>query len=76
MFQVKCYALTANDDSVWRRKIENESEHFCDVSALQVQWDIARFIHSDASILINLNGVHQGARGMRFSHSSLSPVQC
>lgn len=34
---MKCYALTANDDSVWRRKIESESEHFCDVSALQVQ---------------------------------------
>lgn len=34
--QVKCYALSANDDSVWRRKIEGESEHFCDVSGLQV----------------------------------------
>ncbi|CAN0528898.1 unnamed protein product, partial [Ectocarpus sp. 8 AP-2014] len=35
-FEVKCYALSANDDSVWRRKIEGESEHFCDVSGLQV----------------------------------------
>lgn len=34
--QVKCYALSPNDDSVWRRKIEAESEHFCDVSGLQV----------------------------------------
>lgn len=34
--QVKCYALSPNDDSVWRRKIEGESEHFCDISAMQV----------------------------------------
>lgn len=34
--QVKCYALSPDDDSAWRRKIASESEHFCDVSGLQV----------------------------------------
>lgn len=37
--QVICYALSASDDSVWRRKIESESEHFCDVSGLQVMME-------------------------------------
>ncbi|CAN0346546.1 unnamed protein product [Ectocarpus sp. 6 AP-2014] len=73
-FEVKCYALSANDDSVWRRKIEGESEHFCDVSGLQ-NGDVARLIHADGiDILINLNGYTKGARNEMFALQP-APVQ-
>ncbi|CAN0455536.1 unnamed protein product, partial [Discosporangium mesarthrocarpum] len=40
--QVKCYALSPNDQSVWRRKIQEGVEHFVDVSAMQ-NGDVARW---------------------------------
>ncbi|CAN0433679.1 unnamed protein product, partial [Laminaria digitata] len=72
--QIKCYALSSKDESVWRQKIEDESEHFCDVSGLQ-NGDVARLIHADGiDILINLNGYTKGARNEIFALQP-APIQ-
>lgn len=61
-YEVFCYALSADDQSHWRRNIEAGSEHFKDLSRLQAG-DAARLIYGDSiHILINLNGYTKGAR--------------
>ncbi|KAG5191098.1 putative UDP-N-acetylglucosamine-peptide N-acetylglucosaminyltransferase [Tribonema minus] len=73
-FQVTCYALSANDNSVWRQKIEAEVEQMRDISALQ-PGDAARLIHADGiDVLINLNGYTKGARNEIFALQP-APVQ-
>ena len=55
-WQVFCYALSQNDGTEWRQRIQSESEHFVDVSAMTSD-NIARLINQDKiQILINLNG--------------------
>lgn len=55
-FQVFCYALSANDNTEWRQRIQSEAEHFLDVSAMSSD-AIAKIINEDKiQILINLNG--------------------
>ena len=54
--QVFCYALSQNDGSEWRQRIQSEAEHFIDVSAMSSDM-IARMINEDKiHILINQNG--------------------
>ena len=54
--QVFCYALSANDGSEWRLRIQSEAEHFIDVSSMSSDM-IARLINEDKiHILVNLNG--------------------
>ena len=54
--QVFCYALSQNDGTEWRQRIQSEAEHFVDVSAMTSDM-IARLINQDKiQILINLNG--------------------
>jgi protein O-GlcNAc transferase len=54
--QVFCYALSQNDGTEWRQRIQSEAEHFVDVSAMTSDV-IARLINQDKiQILINLNG--------------------
>lgn len=54
--QVFCYALSQNDGTEWRQRIQSEAEHFVDVSAMTSDM-IARIINQDKiQILINLNG--------------------
>lgn len=55
-WQVFCYALSQNDGTEWRQRIQSEAEHFVDVSAMTSD-NIARLINQDKiQILINLNG--------------------
>ena len=55
------------DGSEWRHRIEQEAEHFLDVSAWSVG-DIAGKISSDEiQIAINLNGYTKGARNEIFA---------
>lgn len=56
MFQVFCYALSPNDGTEWRQRIQSEAEHFIDVSSMSSDM-IARLINEDKiQILVNLNG--------------------
>lgn len=65
--QVFCYALSANDGSEWRCRIEAEAEHFMDVSSWSVA-DIARRLSQDGiHIGVNLNGYTKGARNEIFA---------
>lgn len=51
-----CYALSANDGTEWRQRIQSEAEHFLDVSAMSADM-IAKMINEDKiHILVNLNG--------------------
>lgn len=56
MLQVFCYALSPNDGTEWRQRIQSEAEHFIDVSSMSSDM-IARLINEDRiQILVNLNG--------------------
>eukprot|EP00605_Chrysophyceae_sp_TOSAG23-4_P000760 GSChrysophyteH1.ASY1.ANO1.849.1 assembled CDS len=73
-FEVFCYALTGPDGSAWRRRIEQESEHFKDISLLHAG-EAAQLIHNDGiHILINVNGYTRGARNEIFALHP-SPLQ-
>lgn len=51
-----CYALSPNDGTEWRLRIQSEVEHFVDVASLTSDV-IAQMINEDQiQILINLNG--------------------
>lgn len=51
-----CYALSPNDGTEWRSRIQLEAEHFVDVSSMSSDM-IARLINDDKiQILVNLNG--------------------
>lgn len=51
-----CYALSPNDGTEWRQRIQSEVEHFVDVSSMSSDM-IAKLINEDKiQILINLNG--------------------
>lgn len=51
-----CYALSQNDGTEWRQRIQSETEHFVDVSSMTSD-AIAKMINEDKiQILINLNG--------------------
>ena len=66
-FEVFCYALSPDDGSQWRRKIQSEVEHFKDISRL-VHGEAARMIAGDGiHILVNLNGYTKGARNEIFA---------
>ncbi|KAH1042474.1 hypothetical protein GLYMA_09G108700v4 [Glycine max] len=54
--EVFCYALSVNDGTEWRQRIQSEAEHFVDVSAMSLD-AIAKMINEDKiHILVNLNG--------------------
>lgn len=66
-FEVTCYALTSSDQSSYRRAIENDVEHFKDISQLHSS-DAAQLIANDGiHILINLNGYTKGTRNEIFA---------
>lgn len=72
--EVFCYALSQNDGTEWRERIQSEVEHFVDVSAMTSDM-IARMINEDRiQILINLNGYTKGARNEIFAMKP-APVQ-
>ena len=66
-FEIFCYALTPSDSSTWRKKIEDEAEHFKDISGLH-SGDAAQLIFTDnIHILVNLNGYTKGSRNEIFA---------
>ncbi|ORZ36219.1 glycosyl transferase family 41-domain-containing protein [Catenaria anguillulae PL171] len=74
-FEVFCYALSANDGSPYRAKIEREVEHFMDVSG----WDAGRICDQinrvdRIHVMINLNGYTKGALNEVFA-ARCAPVQ-
>ncbi|CAO2045810.1 unnamed protein product [Urochloa humidicola] len=72
--EVFCYALSQNDGTEWRQRIQSEAEHFVDVSAMTSDM-IARLINQDKiHILINLNGYTKGARNEIFALQP-APIQ-
>ncbi|PQQ14894.1 putative UDP-N-acetylglucosamine--peptide N-acetylglucosaminyltransferase SEC [Prunus yedoensis var. nudiflora] len=72
--EVFCYALSANDGTEWRQRIQSEAEHFVDVSSLSSDM-IAKMINEDKiQILINLNGYTKGARNEIFAMQP-APIQ-
>ncbi|EES06819.1 probable UDP-N-acetylglucosamine--peptide N-acetylglucosaminyltransferase SEC [Sorghum bicolor] len=72
--EVFCYALSQNDGTEWRQRIQSEAEHFVDVSAMTSD-NIARLINQDKiQILINLNGYTKGARNEIFALQP-APIQ-
>ncbi|CAN0903308.1 Probable UDP-N-acetylglucosamine--peptide N-acetylglucosaminyltransferase SEC [Linum grandiflorum] len=72
--EVFCYALSANDGTEWRQRIQSEAEHFIDVSSMSSDM-IAKLINEDKiQILVNLNGYTKGARNEIFAMRP-APVQ-
>ncbi|XP_022742039.1 probable UDP-N-acetylglucosamine--peptide N-acetylglucosaminyltransferase SEC isoform X1 [Durio zibethinus] len=72
--EVYCYALSQNDGTEWRQRIQSEAEHFIDVSAMSSDV-IAKMINEDGiQILINLNGYTKGARNEIFAMQP-APIQ-
>ncbi|XP_050221942.1 probable UDP-N-acetylglucosamine--peptide N-acetylglucosaminyltransferase SEC [Mercurialis annua] len=72
--EVFCYALSPNDGTEWRQRIQSETEHFVEVSAMSAD-TIAKLINEDKiQILINLNGYTKGARNEIFAMQP-APIQ-
>ncbi|WFD03499.1 hypothetical protein MOBT1_002190 [Malassezia obtusa] len=73
-FNIFCYATAASDGSPYRTKIENEAQHFLDVSAWPTEKIIQQVMHDQVHILVNLNGYTKGARNDIFA-ARPCPVQ-
>lgn len=72
--EVFCYALSPNDGTEWRLRIQSEAEHFVDVSSMPSDM-VARMINDDQiQILVNLNGYTKGARNEIFAMQP-APIQ-
>ncbi|KAK8275648.1 hypothetical protein V6Z11_D10G150800 [Gossypium hirsutum] len=72
--EVFCYALSPNDGTEWRLRIQSEAEHFIDVSSMSSDM-IAKMINEDKiQILVNLNGYTKGARNEIFAMQP-APIQ-
>eukprot|EP00048_Salpingoeca_helianthica_P024102 m.29717 g.29717 ORF g.29717 m.29717 type:complete len:1284 (-) comp9187_c1_seq1:59-3910(-) len=73
--EVFCFSLAPDDGSVYRKKIERESEHFIDLSNIPDNGAAADLIYQmGIHILINLNGYTKGARTEIFALRP-APVQ-
>ncbi|CAL5433956.1 unnamed protein product [Camellia sinensis] len=72
--EVFCYALSPNDGTEWRLRIQTKAGHFLDVSSVSSDI-IARMINDDQiQILVNLNGYTKGARNEIFAMQP-APIQ-
>lgn len=74
-FEIFCYALNPDDGTTFRRKINQESEHFVDLSQITCNVEAAKKINDDnIHILINMNGYTKGARNEIFAIKP-APIQ-
>ena len=74
-FEIFCYALTADDGTSFRKKIEIETENFVDLTQYACHGEAADRINSDGiHILVNMNGYTKGARNEIFALRP-APVQ-
>lgn len=69
-----CYALTPSDQSSWRLRIERESEHFRDISAMNAKQSAETIANDGIHVLVNCNGYTKGARTELFALRP-APVQ-
>lgn len=66
--EIFCYALSPNDGTKFRSKVEREADHFIDLSAIPCNGKAADRIYSDRiHILVNMNGYTKGARNEIFA---------
>ncbi|XP_073976022.1 O-linked N-acetylglucosamine (GlcNAc) transferase sxc isoform X4 [Rhodnius prolixus] len=66
--EIFCYALSADDGTTFRAKIQRESEHFIDLSQVPCNGKAADRINADGiHILVNMNGYTKGARNEIFA---------
>lgn len=66
--EIFCYALSPNDGTKFRAKVEKEADHFIDLSAIPCNGKAADRIYSDRiHILVNMNGYTKGARNEIFA---------
>jgi protein O-GlcNAc transferase len=73
-FEIFCYSFGPPDDSVYRRKIEAECEHFVNVVGISAV-DLARRIHADGiHILVDLMG-HTGVNRFATLAHKPAPIQ-
>lgn len=73
-FEVFCYSLGADDESRWRRDLEEKVEHLKDISDM-THFEASRLIRSDKiHILINLDGYMKGSGNQIFAMRP-APVQ-
>jgi predicted O-linked N-acetylglucosamine transferase (SPINDLY family) len=69
-----CYATTASDNSPYRRKIEEESPNFHNVSSWTTEHLVNQIVSDGIHILVNLNGYTRGARNEVFA-ARPAPIQ-
>jgi len=61
-YEIFCYSLSPDDNSIFRAKIVRESEHFVDLSKVENDGDAADLINADGiHVLINMNGYTTGS---------------
>ncbi|KAI0981546.1 hypothetical protein GJ496_005299 [Pomphorhynchus laevis] len=73
--EIFCYALSGDDGTTFRSKINNEAEHFYDLSKIPCFAQAAQKIYQDEiDILVNLNGYTRGARNEIFAMKP-APIQ-
>lgn len=73
--EIFCYALTADDQTSFRKKIEGDAEHFVDLSSIPCHGEAADRINADGiHVLVNMNGYTKGARNEIFALRP-APVQ-
>lgn len=66
--EIFCYALSPDDGTTFRSKIQRESEHFVDLSQVACNGKAADRINADGiHILVNMNGYTKGARNEIFA---------
>lgn len=66
--EIFCYALSADDGTLFRSKIMKEAEHFVDLSQIPCNGKAADRIYADGiHILVNMNGYTKGARNEIFA---------
>ena len=66
--EIFCYALSPNDGTKFRSKIEQEADCFIDLSSVPCNGKAADRIYSDQiHILVNMNGYTKGARNEIFA---------
>lgn len=68
LVEIFCYALSPDDGTAFRSKIESECDHFVDLSSLTCNGKAADRIYADGiQILVNMNGYTKGARNEIFA---------
>eukprot|EP00300_Choanocystis_sp_HF-7_P005667 c14205_g1_i1.p1 GENE.c14205_g1_i1~~c14205_g1_i1.p1 ORF type:complete len:680 (+),score=135.21 c14205_g1_i1:42-2081(+) len=76
-YQIFCFALTADDGSLWRRRISSQCENFIDISRNSLK-TIVSLIHDkyNIDILIDMDGYcNEGIRKTEILAAQPAPIQ-